>query len=139
MKTTTKIALLAVSLTIGLPSTIIEPEPALALKMEPRLFAQYSIQKLGWSKRQMACLSELWNKESRWNPRSRNSTPVYQYRNGKRVALHALGVAQLLGEKSSIPSIQVTHGLTYIKSRYGSPCNAWSFWQSRARNGVGWY
>lgn len=141
MKTAVKVSLATACILVGFPPTTIKPEPAVAatFKMQPMAFAEYKVKALGWSTKQMTCLSQLWNRESHWNPLSRNSTPVYQFRNGKRVALHAQGVAQLLGEKSFIPSVQVTHGLTYIKSRYGSPCNAWSFWQSRARNGVGWY
>jgi hypothetical protein len=29
------------------------------------------------------------------------------------------------------PAIQIKVGAKYIKNRYGSPCNAWSFWRSR--------
>jgi hypothetical protein len=32
------------------------------------------------------------------------------------------------------PATQIKWGLDYIKGRYGTPCGAWSFFQSR-----GWY
>jgi hypothetical protein len=34
------------------------------------------------------------------------------------------------------PATQIKWGLEYIKSSYGSPCNAWSSWQSRSPH---WY
>jgi hypothetical protein len=34
------------------------------------------------------------------------------------------------------PATQITWGLGYIKSRYGTPCGAWSAWQSRSPH---WY
>ena len=49
---------------------------------------------------------------------------MYQIRKGKRVALHAFGIAQVLGEKSKIPTVQVERGLKYIESRYGTPCKS---------------
>jgi hypothetical protein len=32
------------------------------------------------------------------------------------------------------PITQVKWGIWYVDSRYGSPCQAWSFWQNN-----GWY
>ncbi|GGV78398.1 hypothetical protein GCM10010294_47250 [Streptomyces griseoloalbus] len=32
------------------------------------------------------------------------------------------------------PATQIEWGLDYMKDRYGSACDAWSFWQSN-----GWY
>jgi hypothetical protein len=79
---------------------------------------------------QFECLRDLWNKESNWNPKSRNKVPVYQVRNGKRVALHAFGIAQVLGEKSSDPLVQIDTGLRYIVHRYSTPCRALN-WHKR--------
>ena len=83
---------------------------------------------------QFECLVDLWNRESKWNPKSRNKVPVYQVRNGKRVALHAIGIAQVLGEKSKDPISQIDNGLRYIESRYDTPCKSLK-WHKRH----GWY
>jgi len=97
--------------------------------MSPMAYAQKLVKPS-----QFECLRDLWNSESHWNYKARNKVPVYQIRNGKRVALHAYGIAQLLGEKSRDPFVQVTKGLRYVSSRYSSPCNALN-WHKRH----GWY
>lgn len=69
---------------------------------------------------QFACLSLLWHRESGWSPRSRTGSHF--------------GIAQLRGETSTDPLVQVDHGLAYIEHRYGSPCGAWAHSQN-----TGWY
>ena len=91
-------------------------------------------QKLVPNDRQFSCLVELWNRESHWNYKARNRQPVYQIRNGKRVALHAFGIAQILGEQAKDSHTQIRHGLAYIKARYKTPCGSLS-WHFRH----GWY
>lgn len=78
---------------------------------------------------QFQCLRDLWIRESHWNHLAKNKVPVYQVRNGKRVALHAFGIAQLLGETSRNPLTQVNKGLRYISHRHKTPCKAWAFWK----------
>ena len=92
--------------------------------------AKIQMTALGWGKAQWACLSPMWGKESAWNPDAQNKTPVTVLKAGKRVKVYAGGVPQILGLNPglSVPE-QVSRGLTYIDSRYGSPCRAWSFWQ----------
>jgi hypothetical protein len=99
------------------------------LKLSPMAYAQKLV-----SPHQFECLVDLWNRESNWNPKSRNKVPVYQVRNGKRVALHAYGIAQVLGEKSKDPLSQIDKGLRYIVSRYDTPCKSLK-WHKRH----GWY
>jgi hypothetical protein len=78
---------------------------------------------LGYSKKQVSCLVTLWTGESRFDHLADNKRST------------AYGIAQLLGEKSSEPSIQVLHGIRYIGSRYKSdPCFA-----LRHHNRKGWY
>jgi len=76
-----------------------------------------------WNKTQMACLDKLWTSESHWNFRAHN------YRSG------AQGIAQALPPtKMEIistdwrhnPVTQIKWGLSYIKSRYGTPCKAYA-------------
>lgn len=62
------------------------------------------------------CLVNLWERESHWNPKSKNKHSS------------AFGIAQMLGEKSKDPYKQIDHGLRYIQNRYGTACAAWRFW-----------
>ena len=100
------------------------------MKLSPMAYAK----KVVHNPTQFSCLKELWTRESHWNFLARNKQPVYQIRDGKRVALHAFGIAQLLGEKSHDPRVQIDKGLRYISHRYSSPCHALN-WHNR-RN---WY
>lgn len=96
----------------------------------------------GWSTKQFTCLRDLWTKESNWRHKAQNKYPVIQVRDGKRVRLYAGGIPQILGldPKMPVPQ-QIRAGLTYIESRYGSPCAAWSFWKRKAGHDLhgGWY
>ena len=68
---------------------------------------------LGYNKKQVNCLVTLWTRESRFDHLADNKRST------------AYGIAQLLGEKSSDPSIQILHGIKYIGARYkGSACRA---------------
>lgn len=83
----------------------------------------------GWKTNQWVCLEELWTNESNWRPDAKNHQAVTVVRQGKRVKVYAGGIPQILGlnPKSSIYK-QVQLGMTYIKSRYESPCQALEFW-----------
>lgn len=63
---------------------------------------------LGYSKKQVKCLVTLWTGESRFDHLADNKRST------------AYGIAQLLREKSSDPSIQILHGIRYIGARYKS-------------------
>jgi len=78
-----------------------------------------------WQEEQWSCLSNLWGKESAWNPNAYNSVRVM----GK----NAGGIPQLLGLDPDTPAPrQIERGLSYIYYRYDTPCNAWAFFK---RNG----
>lgn len=80
-----------------------------------------------WSNTQFICLSQLWGKESAWNPRAYNEHKVM----GK----NAGGIPQLLGLSPDTPApIQIDRGLAYIKYRYTTPCIAWGHYKRK-----GWY
>lgn len=87
----------------------------------------YARQALGNSL-QFQCLERLWTGESNWNPLAKNASSG------------AYGIPQALpGEKLASAGAdwltngvtQVKWGLRYIQDRYGTPCDAWSFWQSK--------
>jgi hypothetical protein len=80
-----------------------------------KLAKQFAWVAFGWRGREWLCLHDLWTRESRFdhfaqNPRS-----------------SAFGIAQLLGERSREPELQILRGLRYIGERYGTPCKAYRF------------
>ena len=80
---------------------------------------------------QFVCLDKLWQKESRWNHTATNkSSGAY----GIPQALPGSKMAAAGADWLTNPETQVRWGVSYIKSRYGTPCNAWEHSQSR-----GWY
>lgn len=108
------------TLTAPIPSVTapaLKPQPAVADDMDFKSFAaEVSRQEYGWGDAQMKCLRILWGKESAWNPKADNPTST------------AFGIAQMLGETSTNPLVQIRNGLRYIEHRYNNPCNAWEFW-----------
>lgn len=102
------------------------PSPGTAKAIAHDLIANY-----GWGDSQYDCLVVLWDSESGWNVHASNpSTGAY-------------GIPQALpGDKMSTAgpdwennaTTQIKWGLGYIDERYGTPCNAWSYWKSN-----GWY
>lgn len=86
--------------------------------LEPREYARaFALAEYEWADKQFTCLNRLWGKESAWNPSADNPESS------------AFGIAQMLGEESKSPEIQIRNGLRYIEHRYGTPCDAWLFWQ----------
>ncbi len=76
--------------------------------------------KSGWTGNQWTCLNNLWTKESGWRTQAVS-------RSGKH---H--GIPQLLSEslRGASAEYQIRRGLSYIDHRYGTPCGAWSHFQS---------
>lgn len=76
---------------------------------------------------QFICLSNLWAKESAWEPRAHNPVRIM----GKTAG----GIPQLLGMSPlTPPTLQIERGLSYIYFRYGTACGAWKQWRRE-----GWY
>jgi len=87
----------------------------------------------GFGGDQWGCLQSLWNGESGWNWAARNpSSGAY----GIPQSLPASKMASAGSDWLTNARTQISWGLTYIKGRYGSPCQAWSFWQSKSPH---WY
>jgi hypothetical protein len=80
----------------------------------------------GESMAEWKCLDKLWTHESHFNPKALNKHS------------EAYGIAQFLPStwgnykvtKTASASLQIKYGLHYIDKRYGSACNAWSFWKN---------
>jgi hypothetical protein len=84
----------------------------------------------GWGASQFSCVNSLWNRESGWNVHAANPSGAY----GIPQALPGSKMATNGGDWRDNPATQIAWGLSYVKSVYGSPCNAWSAFQSK-----GWY
>ena len=85
----------------------------------------------GWSDRQWRCLDRLWTRESSWNHLARNrGSGAY----GIPQALPGSKMATAGSDWKTNPATQIKWGLSYIKGRYHTPCEAWAHSQN-----VGWY
>jgi hypothetical protein len=117
------ISAFALIITIMYPAQAVAPKAELKqvhkaiAKSQPKNYAKIKMVEYGWGKKQSTCLNRLWGKESAWNHLADNPTSS------------AFGIAQMLGEKSTDPMVQINNGLRYIKHRYDTPCNAWRYWQ----------
>jgi murein DD-endopeptidase MepM/ murein hydrolase activator NlpD len=79
------------------------------------------------SETQFQCFSNIVTRESGWNPYAVNkSSGAY----GLVQALPGSKMATAGADWRTNPATQIKWGLSYMNSRYGSPCGAWSFWQS---------
>lgn len=87
-----------------------------------------STSRYGWkSTAQYQCLVNLWTRESHWNYRSHNKSSGAH---GIPQALPGSKMANAGSDWLTNPVTQIRWGLGYIKSRYGSPCGAWSHFRS---------
>jgi hypothetical protein len=105
------------------------PLPPVTTPAGAQAYARTQLAQYGWSQDQMSCLITMWDHESGWRYQAENPSSG------------AYGIPQALpGSKmgpgwQSDPRVQIAWGLSYIKSRYVSPCQAWSTWQAHG----GWY
>ena len=108
---------------------------ALAARNTPdgaRAFAaDLAASQYGWGADQFQCLDKLWQKESGWSYTAYNAssgaTGIPQSLPGSKMATAG-------ADWETNAATQVTWGLGYIKSAYGTPCSAWSHSQS-----MNWY
>ncbi|MFB6893861.1 transglycosylase SLT domain-containing protein [Kitasatospora sp. NPDC056327] len=76
---------------------------------------------------QLQCFNNIVARESSWNVTATNaSSGAY----GLVQALPGTKMASAGADWRTNPATQIKWGLTYMNSRYGSPCGAWAFWQS---------
>jgi len=77
-------------------------------------------------KTQFGCLNNIWTRESGWRYNAENASGAY----GIPQALPGSKMASSGADWQTNPATQINWGLGYIKSTYGTPCNAWAFWQA---------
>ncbi len=97
----------------------------------PQAIAESLLPSYGWSTSEFSCLNEIWTRESNWDPSAENaSSGAY----GIPQALPGSKMATAGSDWSTNAETQIKWGLSYIRASYGSPCGAWSFWESHS-----WY
>lgn len=96
---------------------------------DPRDVAKALLPEFGFAASEFSCLDSLYMSESGWRVDADNPSSS------------AYGIPQALTQTHDLPEgymtsaeVQIRWGLEYIANRYGTPCSAWSFKQSR-----GWY
>lgn len=81
----------------------------------------------GWDEGQYQCLEIMWTRESNWNYAAENpGSGAY----GIPQSLPADKMGSIAPDWRTNAVTQIKWGLGYIKERYGSPCQAWDFWQT---------
>ncbi|MFK0173420.1 phage tail tape measure protein [Streptomyces sp. NPDC090306] len=96
-------------------------------------FAQLALKSYGWGPAEWPALKALWNGESGWRWNAENaSSGAY----GIPQALPASKMASAGSDWKTNADTQIKWGLSYIKSRYGSPSKAYSDWTARSPH---WY
>ncbi|MFJ8787988.1 transglycosylase SLT domain-containing protein [Streptomyces sp. NPDC102462] len=95
--------------------------------------SSYSVAQIQAMARQMVasgqfqCFSNIVDHESGWNYRAVNaSSGAY----GLFQALPGSKMSSVGADWQTNPATQIKWGLNYMNDRYGSPCDAWSFWQA---------
>jgi hypothetical protein len=101
------------------------PDPGTAQSIAYKMLPSF-----GFSTDQFGCLNNIWTRESGWVYNAENASGAY----GIPQALPGSKMASAGADWMTDPTTQIKWGLGYIKSVYGSPCNAWAFWQAHS-----WY
>ena len=101
-----------------------EPKPQKLI--DPKKYAfQTALKEYSWDKVEQKCLGILWGKEAAWNYTAKSPTDDYGI--PQRHMRHS--TQKQIDDFMKSPVIQIDWGLNYIKVRYGSPCQAWNFWE----------
>ncbi|MGC4878145.1 lytic transglycosylase domain-containing protein [Micromonospora sp. DT43] len=81
----------------------------------------------GFGIAEFPCLDKLWNKESGWNHKARNSSSGAY---GIPQAYPGSKMGSIADDWQTNPATQIKWGLSYVKGKYDTPCGAWSHFQS---------
>jgi len=97
------------------------PNPGTAQSTAYNMMASFGFD----PKTEFGCLNNIWTRESGWRYNAQNASGAY----GIPQALPGSKMASAGADWQTNPATQIRWGLGYIKSVYGTPCNAWAFWQ----------
>jgi hypothetical protein len=114
------------------PENTVTIDIVLGSAKKNKMYARWYIKsKEGWGGDQFSCLDSLWTHESSWSHTATNgSSGAY----GIPQSLPADKMASAGSDWKTNPATQIHWGTTYIKSRYGNPCSAYSHFKNK-----GWY
>jgi len=101
------------------------PDPGTAQSIAFNMLSSF-----GFASSQWGCLDDLWERESGWVYNAENASGAY----GIPQALPGSKMASAGPDWETDPTTQIKWGLGYIKSTYGTPCNAWAHEEAD-----GWY
>jgi len=102
--------------------------PRVAQQTARSMMASY-----GWDTAEFSCLVDLWHGESGW---SWSATNVSSGAYGIPQSLPGWKMASAGSDWLTNPTTQLTWGMDYIESVYGSPCPALERWKARSPH---WY
>ncbi|QCB95573.1 hypothetical protein E5206_00365 [Arthrobacter sp. PAMC25564] len=110
------------------PAAAPAPAPAPPVAVDDpagaQAYAAVQVGSYGWAPGEMQCLMKLWTRESDWRTTATNaSSGAY----GVVQALPAEKMASAGADYLTSYRTQINWGLTYVKTRYGSPCGALNF------------
>lgn len=95
---------------------------------DPKAVARLLLPEFGFSQGQWPCLDQLWMGESGWRWSAENSSSGAY---GIPQSLPGSKMATMGSDWRTNPVTQIRWGLNYIRSAYGTPCNALDLWNSR--------
>jgi hypothetical protein len=107
---------------VAKPTPVVTPPPS---SDEARSLG-YKMMAERWGASEWGCLDQLWTHESGWRTTAGNSSGAY----GIPQSYPGSKMASAGSDYLTNPSTQIAWGLSYIGSKYGSPCQAWSHWQA---------
>lgn len=117
----------------GSGSSWVPSSDSIASPAQAKNIASGMIGSYGWGSDQFSCLVQLWNGESGWRVNAYNpSSGAY----GIPQSWPANKMADVADDWPTSAQTQLTWGMNYIRSAYGTPCNAWDRWQARSPH---WY
>jgi hypothetical protein len=98
---------------------------------DPKTLTRALMSQYGLNPADFTCINDIWTQESNWNVHAANpSSSAY----GIPQALPGSKMASAGPNWHDSAETQIRWGLSYIASRYGSACAAWSF-----KQGHGYY
>jgi len=83
----------------------------------------------GWGATQASqygCINNIWIRESNWNELAGNPSQAY----GIPQSLPGNKMAAEGSDWLTNPQTQIRWGEDYIQGKYGTPCQAWTYWQA---------
>ncbi|MGA5728510.1 transglycosylase SLT domain-containing protein [Streptomyces seoulensis] len=126
-----KKAVTVAALAAGVAGVALGTAPAQAATAPSPSSAQSVAHKMIPDSAQYTAFSKIVEHESGWNVSAQNSSSGAY---GLVQALPASKMSSAGSDWKTNPATQIKWGLDYMNSRYGSPVQAWNFWQAN-----GWY